>query len=42
MDAARLNAMKVAAESKPKEVNVTPQQTKPTNSIRPYGRSLGS
>ena len=28
MDAARLNAMKVAAESKPKEVNVTPQQTK--------------
>jgi hypothetical protein len=33
MDAARLNAMKVAAESKPKEVNVTPQQTKqPTQS----------
>ena len=28
MDAARLNAMKVAAESKPKEVNVTPQQTR--------------
>ena len=28
MDAARLNAMKAAAESKPKEVNVTPQQTK--------------
>ena len=28
MDAARLNAMKVAEESKPKEVNVTPQQTK--------------
>ena len=28
MDAARLNAMKVAGESKPKEVNVTPQQTK--------------
>ena len=33
MDAARLNAMKVAAESKPKEVNVTPQQTRqPTQS----------
>ena len=33
MDAARLSAMKVAAESKPKEVNVTPQQTKqPTQS----------
>ena len=31
MDAARLNAMKVAAESKPKEVNVTPQQTKATS-----------
>ena len=28
MDAARLNAMKVAEESKPKEVNVTPQQTR--------------
>ena len=28
MDGARLRAMKVAAESKPKEVNVTPQQTK--------------
>ena len=28
MDAARLNAMKVAGESKPKEVNVTPQQTR--------------
>ena len=28
MDGARLNAMKVAEESKPKEVNVTPQQTK--------------
>ena len=28
MDAARLSAMKVAAESKPKEVNVTPQQTR--------------
>ena len=27
MDAARLNNMKVAEESKPKEVNVTPQQT---------------
>ena len=33
MDAARLSAMKVAAESKPKEVNVTPQQTRqPTQS----------
>ena len=28
MDGARLNAMKVAAESKPKQVNVTPQQTR--------------
>jgi len=28
MDAARLNAMKVAEDSKPKEVNVTPQQTR--------------
>jgi hypothetical protein len=28
MDGARLNAMKVAEESKPKEVNVTPQQTR--------------
>ena len=28
MDGARLNAMKVAADSKPKEVNVTPQQTR--------------
>ncbi len=28
MDGARLRAMKVAAESKPKEVNVTPQQTR--------------
>ena len=28
MDAARLNAMKVAEESKPKQVNVTPQQTR--------------
>ena len=28
MDGARLNAMKVAAASKPKEVNVTPQQTR--------------
>ena len=33
MDAARLNAMKVAEESKPKQVNVTPQQTRqPTQS----------
>ena len=30
MDAARLNAMKVAEESKPKEVNVTPQRQEPT------------
>ena len=30
MDAARLNAMKVAEESKPKEVNVTPQRREPT------------
>jgi hypothetical protein len=36
MDAARLNAMKVAEESKPKEVNVTPQQTRqPTTQSDP-------
>ena len=34
MDGARLNAMKVAEESKPepKEVNITPQQTNATTS----------
>ena len=36
MDAARLNAMKVAEESKPKEVNVTPQQTKQSASDRDW------
>ena len=35
MDAARLSAMKVAAESKPKEVNVTPQQTRQPNQSDP-------
>jgi hypothetical protein len=32
MDGARLRAMKVAAESKPKEVTVNPQQTRPQQS----------
>ena len=41
MDAARLNAMKVASESKPKEVNVTPQQTKPTNTVRSLWQKHG-
>ena len=39
MDGARLNAMKVAEEAKPKEVNVTPQQTRQSAQTDPYGRS---
>ena len=39
MDAARLNAMKVAAESKPKEVNVTPQQTRASAQTDPMAEA---
>ena len=39
MDAARLNAMKVAAEYKPKEVNVTPQQTKASAQTDPMAEA---
>ena len=39
MDAARLKAMKVAAESKPKEVNVTPQQTKQSAQTDPMAEA---
>ena len=39
MDAARLNAMKVAAESKPKEVNVTPQQTRQPTQTDPMAEA---
>ena len=39
MDAARLNAMKVAAESKPKEVNVTPQQSKQSAQTDPMAEA---
>ena len=39
MDAARLNAMKVAAESKPKEVNETPQQTKQSAQTDPMAEA---
>ena len=42
MDAARLNAMKVAAESKPKEVNVTPQQTKQSAQTDPMAEAWAS
>ena len=42
MDAARLNAMKVAAESKPKEVNVTPQQTKQPTQSDPMAEAWAS
>ena len=35
MDAARLSAMKAAEEAKPKEVNVTPQQTRQPNQSDP-------
>ena len=39
MDAARLNAMKVAEESKPKEVNVTPQQTRASAQTDPMAEA---
>ena len=42
MDAARLNAMKVAAESKPKEVNVTPQQTRQAAQTDPMAEAWAS
>jgi hypothetical protein len=42
MDAARLNSMKVAAESKPKEVNVTPQQTKQPTQSDPMAEAWAS
>jgi len=42
MDAARLNAMKVAEESKPKEVNVTPQQTRQTTQTDPMAEAWAS
>ena len=42
MDAARLNAMKVAEESKPKEVNVTPQQTTQSAQTDPMAEAWAS
>ena len=42
MDAARLNAMKVAEESKPKEVNVTPQQTRQVAQTDPMAEAWAS
>jgi soluble cytochrome b562 len=42
MDSARLNAMKVAEESKPKEVNVTPQQTKQAAQTDPMAEAWAS
>jgi len=42
MDAARLNAMKVAEESKPKEVNVTPQQTTQAAQTDPMAEAWAS
>ena len=42
MDAARLNAMKVASESKPKEVNVTPQQTRQSTQTDPMAEAWAS
>ena len=42
MDAARLNAMKVAEESKPKEVNVTPQQTRQSAQTDPMAEAWAS
>jgi len=42
MDAARLNAMKVAAESKPKEVNVNPQQTRQSAQTDPMAEAWAS
>jgi hypothetical protein len=42
MDAARLNAMKVAEESKSKEVNVTPQQTRQAAQTDPMAEAWAS
>ena len=42
MDAARLNAMKVASESKPKQVNVTPQQTRQSAQTDPMAEAWAS
>ena len=42
MDSARLNAMKVAEESKPKEVNVTPQQTRQPAQTDPMAEAWAS
>ena len=42
MDGARLNAMKVAEESKPKEVNVTPQQTRQAAQTDPMAEDWAS
>ena len=42
MDGARLNAMKVAEESKPKEVNVTPQQTRQAAQTDPMAEAWAS
>ena len=42
MDGARLNAMKVAEESKPKEVNVTPQQTRQQAQTDPMAEAWAS
>ena len=41
MDAARLSAMKAAEEAKPKEVNVTPQQTRTTTQSRSLKQKNG-
>jgi len=42
MDGARLNAMKAAEESKPKEVNVTPQQTRQPAQTDPMAEAWAS
>jgi len=42
MDGARLRAMKVAAESKPKEVNVNPQQTRQPAQTDPMAEAWAS
>ena len=41
MDAARLSAMKVAEEAKPKDVNVTPQRQQVYHSNRSKSRRCG-
>ena len=42
MDAARLSAMKAAEEAKPKEVNVTPQQTRTSTQTDPMAEAWAS